>query len=101
MTHLTLSDVLRIAQLSQLEVPENQLQKNLDQLNGIFSLVEKMRVVDTTGVEPLSHPVAAWHDDLSLRLREDKITETDHHAEYQKSAPAVKNGLYLVPKVIE
>jgi len=99
--HLTLSDVLHIAQLSQLEVPENQLQKNLGQLNDIFSLIEKMRAIDTTGVEPLSHPIAVYYDNLSLRLREDKITETDHHAEYQKSAPAVENGLYLVPKVIE
>ncbi|NLC23235.1 Asp-tRNA(Asn)/Glu-tRNA(Gln) amidotransferase subunit GatC [Oxalobacter vibrioformis] len=99
--HLTPSDVLHIAQLSQLEVPENQLQKNLDQLNDIFSLIEKMRAIDTAGVEPLSHPIAAYYDNLSLRLREDQITETDHHAEYQKSAPAVENGLYLVPKVIE
>lgn len=101
MTHLTLSDVLRIAQLSQLEIPEDQLQKNLQQLNDIFSLVEKMRSLNTAGVEPLSHPIAAYFDDLSLRLREDVITETDHHSEYQKSAPAVENGLYLVPKVIE
>lgn len=101
MTHLTLSDVLRIAQLSQLEIPENQLQKNLEQLNDIFSLVEKMRAIDTTGVEPLSHPIAAYYHDLALRLREDIITETDQHSEYQKSAPSVENGLYLVPKVIE
>ncbi|MCL1887129.1 MAG: Asp-tRNA(Asn)/Glu-tRNA(Gln) amidotransferase subunit GatC [Betaproteobacteria bacterium] len=98
--HLTLSDVLRIAQLSQLEIPENQLQKNLDQLNNIFSLVEEMRSIDTTDIEPLSHPIAAYYD-LSLRLREDLITETDHHVEYQEIAPSVENGLYLVPKVIE
>lgn len=99
--HLTLSDVLSIAQLSQLEIPENQLQKNLEQLNDIFSLVEEMRAIDTTDVEPLSHPIAVYHQDLSLRFREDQVTETDHHIEYQKSAPAVENGLYLVPKVIE
>lgn len=101
MMHLTLSDVLRIAQLSQLEIPENQLQKNLDQLNDIFSLVEKMRAIDTKEVEPLSHPIAVYYEDLALRLRDDRITETDHHTEYQECAPAVENGLYLVPKVIE
>jgi aspartyl-tRNA(Asn)/glutamyl-tRNA(Gln) amidotransferase subunit C len=99
--YLTLSDVLRLAQLSQLEIPEDQLQKNLDQLNNVFSLVEKMRTVDTTDVKPLSHPIEAYYDNLSLRLREDEITETDHHVQYQQSAPAVENGLYLVPKVIE
>lgn len=101
MKHLTLSDVLRIAKLSQLEIPEDQLQQNLEQLNDIFALVEKMRAIDTTGIEPLSHPIAAFRDDISLRLREDVVTETDRHEEYQQSAPAVENGLYLVPKVIE
>ncbi len=101
MTHITLSDVLHIAQLSLLEIPENQLQKKLGQLNDILSLVEKMRATDTTNVEPLSHPVAAYHDGFALRLREDLITEEDHHEQYQQSAPAVENGLYLVPKVIE
>ena len=98
---LTLSDVLRIAQLSQLEIPEDQLQKNLDQSNDIFSLVEKMRAIDTTNVEPLSHPIAIYYENLSLRLRDDQITETDHHEAYQECAPTVENGLYLVPKVIE
>lgn len=100
MKHLTLSDVLRIARLSRLEIPEDQLQKNLEQLNDIFALVEKMRAIDTTGVEPLSHPADAFQD-ISLRLREDAVTETDRHKEYQQSAPAAENGLYLVPKVIE
>lgn len=101
MMHLTLSDVLHIAQLAQLEIPDNQLQKNLDQLNDIFSLVEKMRAIDTKDIEPLSHPIAAYYESLALRLRDDQITEADHHAEYQACAPAVENGLYLVPKVIE
>ncbi|MDR0933613.1 MAG: Asp-tRNA(Asn)/Glu-tRNA(Gln) amidotransferase subunit GatC [Burkholderiaceae bacterium] len=101
MTHLTLSDVLRIAELSQLEIPEDQLQKNLDQLNDIFALVEKMRAINVEGVEPLSHPIAAHYSDLALRLREDRVTETDHHEQYQQCAPSVKDGLYLVPKVIE
>lgn len=99
--HLTLSDVLHIAQLAQLEIPENQLQKNLDQLNDIFSLVEKMRTIDTKNVEPLSHPTAVCYESLALRLRDDRITETDHHKQYQEFAPDVENGLYLVPKVIE
>lgn len=100
MTHLTLSDVSRIAQLSQLEVSEEQLAKNLEQLNNIFALVEKMRAIDTTGIEPLHHPIA-FEQELALRLRTDEITETDHHEKYQECAPAVENGLYLVPKVIE
>jgi aspartyl-tRNA(Asn)/glutamyl-tRNA(Gln) amidotransferase subunit C len=56
--------------------------------------------VDTTGVEPLSHPVAAVRE-VALRLREDAATEPDTREANQRSAPAVERGLFLVPKVIE
>ena len=55
----------------------------------------------STGIEPLAHPVSAYRDDVSLRLRDDAVTEENHRTEYQACAPAVENGLYLVPKVIE
>ncbi|HWW06531.1 MULTISPECIES: Asp-tRNA(Asn)/Glu-tRNA(Gln) amidotransferase subunit GatC [Collimonas] len=98
---LALSDVKRIANLARLELTEDQAVSTLDKLNGIFSLVEQMRAVDTTGIEPLSHPIAALQHDLSLRLRDDVVTEPNRREEYQKVAPATEDGLYLVPKVIE
>lgn len=99
--HLTLSDVHHIANLAQLELSDNQAEKTLGQLNGIFDLVNQMSAVDTAGIEPLSHPIAAHMPDLSLRLREDKVTEPDRRDAYQQPAPATQDGLYLVPKVIE
>lgn len=98
---LVLSDVKRIAQLAQLALSDEQAAATLDQLNGIFSLVEQMRNVDTTGIEPLSHPIAALQDDLALRLRPDQVAEPDRRDDYQQVAPAVQDGLYLVPKVID
>lgn len=98
---LDLSDVDRIAQLAQLEVSDSQKQKTATQLNDILALVEQLRQVDTSGVLPLAHPISAFEDDLALRLREDAVTEENHRSEYQACAPAVENGLYLVPKVIE
>lgn len=98
---LTISDVKRIAHLAQLELSEAQASASLVQLNGIFALVEQMRAIDTTGIEPLSHPIAATMPDLALRLREDVATEPNRREDYQKSAPAIQDGLYLVPKVIE
>lgn len=98
---LVLSDVKRIAQLAQLELSEEQASTTLLQLNGIFALVEQMRGVDTAGIEPLSHPIAALQEDLSLRLRDDHATEPDRRDDYQNVAPAVQDGLYLVPKVID
>lgn len=59
---LDLSDVDRIAQLAQLEVSDSQKQKTATQLNDILALVEQLRQVDTTGVEPLAHPISAFED---------------------------------------
>lgn len=98
---LDLSDVKRLAILAQLDLTEDQALRTLDKLNGIFALVEQMKAVDTSGVEPLSQPIAAYRHDLALRLREDAVTEPNRREEYQKVAPAAQDGLYLVPKVIE
>jgi aspartyl-tRNA(Asn)/glutamyl-tRNA(Gln) amidotransferase subunit C len=98
---LALSDVKRLAILAQLDLTEGQAATALNQLNGIFALVEQMRAVDTSGVEPLNHPIAALQLDLSLRLRDDLVTEPNRREDYQKAAPATQDGLYLVPKVIE
>lgn len=98
---LALTDIARLSKLAQLELTDQQAADALDKLNSIFALVEQMKAVDTTGVAPLSHPIAAWQDDLALRLREDRATEPNRRDDYQKTAPAVQDGLYLVPKVIE
>jgi aspartyl-tRNA(Asn)/glutamyl-tRNA(Gln) amidotransferase subunit C len=98
---LTLEDIARLSKLAQLDLNDQQTGDALDKLNSIFTLVEQMRAVDTTGVAPLSHPIAAWKYDVALRLREDKVTETNRRDDYQKSAPATQDGLYLVPKVID
>ena len=65
-----------------------------------FAVVEQMRAVDTSGVEPLYTPLSAVQA-VSLRLREDVVTEVDDRTANQRSAPAVEDGLFLVPKVIE
>ena len=72
----------------------------LSQLNGFFSIVERMSAVDTSGVEPLYTPLSAVQA-VSLRLRDDVVTETDQRALNQASAPRVEDGLFLVPKVVE
>jgi aspartyl-tRNA(Asn)/glutamyl-tRNA(Gln) amidotransferase subunit C len=97
---LTLSDVKRIANLAQLDMDEAHAETALTELNGIFALAEQMQAVDTTGVEPLSQPLAAVLA-LPLRLREDVVTEENHRDDYQAPAPKTEDGLYLVPKVIE
>jgi len=97
---LNAQDIARIANLARLELHPEESERLLAQINGFFDIVEKMRAVDTTGVEPLTHPVAAIQD-VQLRLREDVASEPNQREANQKSAPAVENGLFLVPKVIE
>lgn len=90
------SDVEKIAHLARLGQSEADLPRTTETLNNILGLIDQMQAVDTSGVEPLAHPLEA-----TQRLRPDAVTETDHRDAYQTIAPAVEEGLYLVPKVIE
>ncbi len=93
---LTHQDVLHIARLARLRVSAEEAETAQTQLNSIFGLIEQMQAINTQGIEPMSHAL-----DVAQRLREDKVTESDQRNKFQKIAPAVENGLYLVPKVIE
>ncbi|BAK75009.1 aspartyl/glutamyl-tRNA amidotransferase subunit C [Pseudogulbenkiania sp. NH8B] len=93
---LTHQDVARIAKLARIAVTDEEIVAVGAQLNNIFGLIEQMQAVDTDGIEPMAHP-----QDVSLRLRDDVVTESDRRAAFQAIAPQVENGLFLVPKVIE
>jgi aspartyl-tRNA(Asn)/glutamyl-tRNA(Gln) amidotransferase subunit C len=93
---LAVSDIRRIARLARIAMTEEECTAALGELQGIFALIEQMQAVNTKDIEPMSHA-----QDVVLRLREDKVTETDQHDRFQTVAPQVEAGLYLVPKVIE
>lgn len=97
---LTPQDVSRIAHLARLELQETEQASMLAQLNGFFSIVEQMSAVDTRGVAPLYTPLSAVGE-VALRLRDDIVTERNERELNQRSAPAVEDGLFLVPKVLE
>ena len=97
---LTPRDVSRIAHLARRELGADEQAAMLGQLNGFVRIVEQMSAVDTRGVEPLYTPLSAVQA-VALRLRDDVVTEADERERNQASAPAVDNGLFLVPKVIE
>ena len=97
---LTSSDIARIANLARLELAPAESERMLTQINGFFDIVEQMRAVDTAGITPMPHPVAAIQE-VVLRLRDDVVSETNQREANQRSAPAVERGLFLVPKVIE
>lgn len=93
---LNLDQIARLARLSRIEISAAEAGQTLDQLNGVFALIEQLQAVDTRGIAPMSHAVA-----LAQRLREDIVTETDRREAYQAIAPEVEAGLYLVPRVVE
>ena len=97
---LTSTDIARIANRARLELATSESERMLTHMNSFFNIVEQMRAVDTTGIEPLAHPVVILSD-MALRLRDDVVSEPNQREANQRSAPAVENGLFLVPKVIE
>ena len=93
---LSTDEVRRIAELARIGVSDAEARAVQAQLNDIFELIGRMQKVDTEGIAPMTHAQGR-----SLRLREDKVTETDRSEVYQSLAPQADAGLYLVPKVIE
>jgi aspartyl-tRNA(Asn)/glutamyl-tRNA(Gln) amidotransferase subunit C len=95
---MSLSDdqIRRIASLARIAIGEPESAQLRERLNRILGLIDQLQAVDTTGIEPMSHAL-----DVVQPLRPDKVTEPDQRARFQADAPAVEDGLYLVPKVIE
>jgi len=97
---LTPDDVRRLAHLARIDVAAGETDAVLEGLNRVLGLVEEIRRIDTKGIEPMSHAVDP-HVPNGQRLRPDQAKEPDRRDAYQAVAPAVQEGLYLVPKVIE
>ena len=89
-------EVRKVAHLARLDVTGEQLHAYVGELSTILALVAQLEGADTANVPPLAHPIEA-----SQRLRADAVAETDQRRRFQAIAPAVQDGLYRVPKVIE
>ena len=94
---LTRQDVEKIAHLARLSITETEMPVYVTSLSSIVDFVDELSGADVGSVEPMAHPL----DGQRQRLRPDAVTETDHHEKYQRNAPSVQAGLYVVPRVIE
>jgi aspartyl-tRNA(Asn)/glutamyl-tRNA(Gln) amidotransferase subunit C len=94
---LTREQIESIAQLARLQLDSTELPVYQSSLSSILDFVGELERASTAGVTPMAHPLPG----LSQRLRADEVTEQDRHEHYQRNAPQVEAGLYLVPKVIE
>ena len=93
---LSLEQISRLADLARLELSGEEARALQQQLNDILAMVDRMAAVDTSGVEPMSHP-----QEVMQRLREDAVSDSSERESFQEAAPEVQGGLYLVPRVIE
>ena len=91
-----LESILNIAHLARLHLSQDEVRQYTSELSEIVEFIEQMNAVDTGGVDPMAHPL-----DMVQPLRADIVTEPDCRDEYQANAPLVRDGLYIVPKVID
>jgi aspartyl-tRNA(Asn)/glutamyl-tRNA(Gln) amidotransferase subunit C len=93
---LNLADVRRIALLARIDIDDAQALETAGQLNAILAMIEQIGRVDTASIAPMSHPL-----DGVQRLRADAVTETPDRERTMANAPAQRDGLFLVPRVVE
>jgi aspartyl-tRNA(Asn)/glutamyl-tRNA(Gln) amidotransferase subunit C len=87
-------DVLHVAKLARLEIPEDQIEHVRAELGAILEAVGKVSELDLEGVEPTSHPldlVNVWDEDEPRPSlpREDALA----------NAPDPADGAFRVPAV--
>jgi len=90
------SDIAKLAELTRLQITDEHADAVADSINDVLSLVDQLQAADTTGVEPMAHPL-----DAMQRLRADVVTEENQREALQTAAPAADEGYFLVPKVID
>jgi aspartyl-tRNA(Asn)/glutamyl-tRNA(Gln) amidotransferase subunit C len=89
-------EIEKIAELARIRISEQQIGQVTQRITEILAMVDQLQAVDTSDVEPMANPL-----DATQRLRLDEVTENNRRDAFQAIAPAVENGLYLVPKVID
>lgn len=93
---LSADQIRQVAHLARLELRADEVDHYAGQLSRILEMVSQLTAADTQGVAPMAHPLA-----MVQRLRPDEVTEPNRREDYQAHAPAVQDGLFIVPKVIE
>lgn len=90
------NEIEKIAELARIRISSEEMTQVTERIAGILHMVDQLQAVDTRGVEPMASPL-----DAAQYLRPDVVTQENRRDAFQAIAPAVENGLYLVPKVIE
>ena len=89
-------EIEKIAELARIHIDHHQIGEVTQRITEILNMVDQLQAVDTSGIVPMANPL-----DATQHLRIDEVTEINRREAFQAIAPAVKNGLYVVPQVIE
>jgi aspartyl-tRNA(Asn)/glutamyl-tRNA(Gln) amidotransferase subunit C len=89
-------DIDKLCVLARLALDEGERKHAHDDLTRIIHMIDSLASVATESVEPLAHPL-----DATQRMRADEVTERVERDAFQRIAPSVRDGLYLVPRVVE
>ena len=90
------NDIRKLAHLARINIESDMIDDVAESITNILALVDQLQAADTEGVKPMSHPL-----DAVQRLRADIVSEPSQRQQLQAIAPAVEDGLFLVPKVID
>lgn len=90
------SDIEKLANLARLKINEETVAETTKSITEVLTLIDQLQAAETTDIAPMAHPL-----DAVQRLRADTVTEVNERERFQAIAPAIENGLYLVPKVID
>lgn len=91
---ITIEDVTHVAKLARLELSDEEKVKFSKQLGDILKYMEQLNEVDTTGVEPMNHPI-----DFSNVMRDDVVHYEETREELMANAPLVEQDYFKVPKI--
>ena len=89
-------EIEKLATLSRISIDEKTITDVTERLSSVLDLVDQLKTANTDSVQGISRPFQ-----VSQRLREDKVTESNQRDKFQARAPATDNGLFTVPKMID
>ncbi len=96
MSSITIEDVKRLAQLSALNVTDDEAEALRKQLGDILGYVEQLDEVDTSGLEPTYQVTGLENVTREDEIKDYKLTRED----LLKNAPDIENGQIKVKKVL-
>ena len=95
MSKITADDVLKVAKLARLDLPDDTIATYTGQLERILDYVDQLQAVDTEGVLPTTRAV-----EVVNATREDTVVDTDVRQDLLDQAPQREGDFFRVPKIL-